>query len=132
MQTDRYGLPLSTASTTARDHYVAGVDSILSGVAGYRVHLADAIAADESFALAHIALARGMFMDAEPAAARESAARARELVAQATKRERSHVNVLALPLEGKGPMTLAAMHEHLQPRGQALQSSKRFARRSRA
>ncbi|HQQ68904.1 MAG TPA: tetratricopeptide repeat protein [Alicycliphilus sp.] len=113
MLSDRYGLPLSTTSTAARDAYVAGVDVLLSGVAGYREHLGAALAADPGLALAQVALARGLFMDGEFAAARAHAARARELAAKAGPREQSHVHVICLPLEGQPAQALAAMHEHL-------------------
>lgn len=100
MLDDRYGLPLSSASVAARDAYVAGADSVLSAVTGYREHLAQALAADPTFALAHVALARGLFMDGDVMQAREAAARARALAAEASQREQSHVNAIALTLEG--------------------------------
>lgn len=113
MLADRYGLPVSTASEVARDAYVAGADCILSATAGWREHLGRAIEAAPSFALAHIALARGLFLDADVKPAREAAARARELARAATPREQSHVNAVALPLEGKPVDALAATREHV-------------------
>ena len=114
MLEDRYGLALSTPSSAARDAYVAGVDSVISGVAGYRELLAQAIACDPSFALAHVALARGLFMDAEVGPARESARRARGLAAAASPREQSHVDVLCLAIEGKPAQAMQAMLAHLR------------------
>lgn len=114
MLQDRYGLPLSTRSTDARDAYVAGVDCLIAGVAGYREHLARALEADPSFALAHIALARGLFLDAEVATARASSARADELARGATPRERSQISMLALGIAGQPTRSLQAMHEHLR------------------
>ncbi|MGO4328176.1 tetratricopeptide repeat protein [Cupriavidus sp. 2TAF22] len=114
MLEDRYGLTLTTTSTAARDAYVAGVDSVLSGVAGYRESLGQAIAADPRLALAHAAQARGMFLDAEIAPAREAAGRARELAANASAREQSHVNVISLGVEGKPAQAMQAMLAHLQ------------------
>jgi len=111
---DRYDLPLSTASTAARDAYVAGVDNLIAGVAGYREHLERALEADPSFALAHIALARGLFLDAELTAARASAARAGELARGTTAREHSHVEMLALGIAGQPARSRQAMHEHLR------------------
>ena len=55
---DRYGNRLSTSSSTARDAYVLGVDKLLSAALEIDQAFRDAIAADEGFALAHIALAR--------------------------------------------------------------------------
>src|SRR5438034_247126 len=108
MLEDRYGLPLSTTSTAARDAYVLGVDSVISGVVGYRELLAQAIACDPTFALAHVALARGLFLDADVGPARESASRARGLAAQASPREQSHVDVICLGVEGKPAQAMQA------------------------
>ena len=113
MLVDRYDLPVSTSSQAARDAYVAGADCMLAAVAGYREHLGRAIEADPSFALAHIALARGLFLDADVKPAREEAARARELAQAATPREQRHVNAIALALEGKPVDALAATRAHL-------------------
>jgi tetratricopeptide (TPR) repeat protein len=113
MLADRYGLPVSTSSQAARDAYVAGADCILSATAGWREHFGRALDADPSFALVHVALARGLFLDADVKAARETVARARALAQNATPRERSHVNAVALPLEGKPVDALAATREHL-------------------
>jgi hypothetical protein len=77
MLTDRYGLPISTSSETARDAYIAGCDAVLSAEHGEGAHLARALAADPDFALAHVALARARFLMADVAGARQSAARAR-------------------------------------------------------
>jgi hypothetical protein len=113
MLADRYGLPLSTSSATARDAYVAGVDCVLAAIAGYREHLGREIEADPSFALSHVALARGLFLDAEPGPAREAAGRARELARSASPREQSHVGAITLGLEGKPVEALAATRAHL-------------------
>jgi tetratricopeptide (TPR) repeat protein len=114
MHEDRFGLPLSTVSQAARDAYVAGVDSVISGVAGYREHLALALDDDPCFGLAHIALARGLLLAGEVPAARASLQRARENVAHATPREQSHVNVLGLGVEGKPVAAMEAMLVHLR------------------
>ena len=113
MLDDRYGLMLSTASTAARDAYVTGVDSVISGVAGFRDALALALEHDPQFALAQVALARGLFLDAELDTARALARSARDLAAQASPREQSHVNVLCLGIEGKPALAMQAMLTHL-------------------
>jgi tetratricopeptide (TPR) repeat protein len=81
--------------------------------AGWKEHLQRALEAEPGFALAHIALARGHFLVAEVREARAAAARARELAARATPRERSHVNALALAIEGKAADSLEATRAHL-------------------
>ena len=113
MLADRYGLRLSTTSRAARDAYVEGSDCILSGGAGSEAHLERALEADPNFALAHIALARAMFLAGQVPQARTTAARARELAARTTPREQSHVNVVALAIEGRPPDALAATRTHL-------------------
>jgi tetratricopeptide (TPR) repeat protein len=113
MLADRYGLSLSTSSQVARDAYVKGADCILSAVAGPEAHLGRALEADPDFALAHIALARTMFLAAQVPQARTAAARARELATGATPRERSHVNAIALAIEGQAPDALAATRAHV-------------------
>jgi tetratricopeptide (TPR) repeat protein len=113
MLTDRYGLTVSTSSPAARDAYVAGTDCLLTATHGYREHLGRAVEADPAFALPHVALARGLFLDAEVAPAREAASRARELARSASPREQSHVKALALGLEGRAADALVATKAHL-------------------
>jgi tetratricopeptide (TPR) repeat protein len=113
MFTDRYGLPVSTNSPTALDAYVAGADCVLAAIAGVGEHLGRALEADPHLALAHAALARGLFLDADVKRAREEAAKARELAQAATPRERNHVNAIALAIEGKPVEALAATRAHL-------------------
>jgi tetratricopeptide (TPR) repeat protein len=111
---DRYGLPLSTASATAAEHFTEGIDRTLAGNAGADQCLEDAVAADEGFALAQIALARSEQFRGLMPQARARAARARELVAGATMRERSHVETIAVAIErGGGPQALEAVKEHI-------------------
>lgn len=114
MLTDRYGMQIGTSSGAARDAYVAGCDCILSANAGGEIHLAGALQADPDFALAHAALARAHFVVANVTEARKSALRARELAERVSPRERSHVNALCLPIEGKPVEALAATREHLR------------------
>jgi tetratricopeptide (TPR) repeat protein len=109
---DRYGLPVSS-SAAACDAYVAGVDCVLSANPGAEENLGRALAADPDFALAQIALARAHFVAARVAQAREHAARARQLAAGATPREASHVNALALAIEGNPAGALEATRAHL-------------------
>ena len=113
MLTDCYGLPLSTTSASARDAYVAGADCVLAGIAGHLEHLGRALDADPQFALARVALARGLFLEADIKRAREMSARARELAQGAGQRERSHVNSIALAIEGKPGEALVATRAHL-------------------
>ena len=129
MLADRYGLSLSTSSQVARDAYVEGADCILAAVADPEAHLGRALDADPDFALARIALARAMFLTAQVPQARQAAARARELATRATPREQSHVDAIALAIEGKAPDALAATRRHVVQFPRAG-SSRRWPRRS--
>src|SRR5687767_1071159 len=93
--TDRYGLPLGTASDAARDAYVEGVDLLLAAQPGAEACFDRALAADAAFALAAIARARTLALHGRAADARAGAAHARELAAAASRRERAHVEALA-------------------------------------
>jgi len=112
---DRYGLPLSTSSDEAASAYREGVDLMLAGWTGTAETLERAIAADPDFALAQIARARVHAFYQQGDLARQKAARAREIVAmRGTERERSHVETLALAIEGRLPDAIAAMLGHVE------------------
>src|SRR3569623_2788202 len=112
---DRYGLPLSTSSDQAASAYRDGVDLMLAGWTGTAEMLERAIAADPEFALAHIARARLHSFYQQGDLARKKATVARELVAKhGTERERSHVETLALAVEGRPVEALAATLKHVE------------------
>ncbi len=114
-ETDRYGLVLSTSSAAAADAYRRGHDLMLAAWPGADAAFDAAIAHDPDFALAHIARARHHLAYADVAAAREKAARARALVAgHGTDRERSHVDCIALSIEGQPARSLSAALAHLE------------------
>ncbi|KJC47842.1 tetratricopeptide repeat protein [Bradyrhizobium sp. LTSP857] len=111
---DRCGLPLSTNSPEAASAYREGVDLILAGWTGAAEALERATAADPDFALAHIARARLHSFYQQGDLARAKAAVARELVAKrGDERERSHVETLALAIEGRLPEALSATLKHI-------------------
>jgi Mg-chelatase subunit ChlI len=113
MLTDRFGLELSTASAAARDAYVAAVDRLLAAGAESEQAFAAVIELDPEFALAHAGRARCLALYARGPEARAAAAQARELAASATRRERQHVEALALAIEGQPATSLAATLTHL-------------------
>lgn len=113
MLRDRYDLPLSTASTAARDAYVEGVDRLLSANFGAVSPMTAALAEDPAFALAHAAQARWLQFHMRAAEAREACARAAQLAEQATLRERRHVEIYSRLVGGDPRGALAAMREHL-------------------
>lgn len=110
---DRYGLALTTASSEARDAYVAGVDLSLSANRGAEGEFRRAIACDAGLAVAYAALARTLQIEHKPEEAKAVVARARELASILPHRERSHVNALATVVDGGSVAGLAAVKEHL-------------------
>jgi len=114
MPKDPWDLPLSTGSSGAAEQYVLGVEKLLSANVGAEEALGRAIVADPRFALAHAARARALQLRGALPEARAAAARAAQLASSATRRERSHVEALALNLEADMPRTLAHVLEHLR------------------
>jgi hypothetical protein len=112
---DRYGLNLSTASSEAAEAYRDGIDLLLSAWPGAAEGFDRSIAADPEFALAHIARARIHTFYQQGEAARKAAGLARELVMRrGSARERSHVETLALAVEGNIPAALSSALKHLE------------------
>jgi hypothetical protein len=111
---DRYGLPLSTASSAAATAYRDGIDLMLSAWPGTADAFDRAIVADPDFALAHVARARVHSFYQQGEAARKAAGRARELAARrGSMREKGHVETLALAVEGNLPAALESALSHL-------------------
>jgi hypothetical protein len=113
MLTDRYGLPLSTASSAARDAYVRGCEAKLTMFPGAIEAFDDAIAADPGFALAHAARAHALLERGDAAGARGSMVAANSLAAGLPAREASHVAYLALLVAGDTGGALTALPAHL-------------------
>ena len=113
MLTDRYELPLSTASSAARDAYVEGCEAKLTMYPGAIEAFDRAIAADPGFALAHAARAHALLERGDAAAARASMAAANSLAAGLSAREASHVAFFDLLLAGDAEAALAALRAHL-------------------
>ena len=114
MLTDRYGLPLSTASAAARDAYVEGCAAKLTMYPGAVEAFDRAVAADPGFALSHSARAHALLDRGNAAAARESMAAAKSLGAGLSAREASHIAFFDLLLAGNAEAALAALRDHLR------------------
>ncbi len=114
MNRDRYDLVLTTASDRAAAFYRDGVDRVLSAWYGADDAFDLAIAEDPDFALAHIARARIHQLNAEGVEARGLAARARQLAAATTTRERRHVEIMAAAIEGQPKLALTGAEQHLE------------------
>lgn len=114
MLKDRYGNDLTTSSTAARDAYIDGVDRLLSASAGTETAFKQAIAADDGFALAHIALARTLQVQGRGPEVKAPLARAKDLASITTPREQSHIAIFTKILEGQGAAALEATREHVK------------------
>src|SRR5579863_1645976 len=113
MLTDRYDLPLSSASATARDCYVAGCEAKLTMYPGAIEAFDRSVAADPGFALAHAARAHALLERGNAVAAREAIAAAKSLTADVSAREASHVAFFDLLVAGDAEAALVAVHAHL-------------------
>jgi hypothetical protein len=113
MLTDRYDLPLSTASSAARDAYVEGCEAKLTMYPGAIEAFDRAIAADPGFALAHAARAHLLLERGDGPAARASMAAAKSLAAGLSEREASHIAFFDLLVSGDAEGALSALLAHL-------------------
>ena len=125
MLTDRYELPLSTASSAARDAYAEGCQAKLTMYPGAIEAFDRAIAADPGFALAHAAKAHALLERGEAAAARAAMASANSLTADLSAREKSHIAFFGLLVMGDAEAALPAVHAHLDawPRDVAVRAT---------
>jgi tetratricopeptide (TPR) repeat protein len=113
MLTDRFELPLSTASSAARDAYVEGCEAKLTMHPGAIEGFDRAIAADPGFALAHAARAHVLLERGDAAAAHASMAAANSLAAGLSAREASHIAFFDVLAAGDAEAALAAVQAHL-------------------
>jgi tetratricopeptide (TPR) repeat protein len=111
--TDRYGLPISTTSAVAAARFQDGMDALLSYGAGADDAFLAALAADEALAVAHAGRALVAVMHGDAMAARDTAGKARDMVAGATRRERQHVEALSALVAGDTVRGLALVDAHV-------------------
>jgi tetratricopeptide (TPR) repeat protein len=111
--TDRYGLPVTTASAAAAQRFQDGMDGLLSYGAGADDAFAQALQADQRFALASAGLAMLAAVRGDAATARAATERARATVDGATRRERQHVEAVSALLGGDTTRGLALVEEHV-------------------
>ena len=113
MLRDRYELPLSTASSIARDAYVEGCEAKLTMYPGAIEAFDRAIAADPGFALAHADRAHVLSESGDAVAARASMAAANSLAAGLSAREVSHIAFFDLLSAGAAEAALSVLPAHL-------------------
>ena len=110
--TDRFDLPVTSASAEAVAEYIAAADLLLSANIGADTRLERAVAADPDFALAQIARARLLQLQARMPEARALAERAERLAQHSSARERRHVATIACAIRGKAGTALSLVREH--------------------
>jgi hypothetical protein len=91
MLTDQYDLPVSTASTAARDAFVRGCDLALTLYPGAIEAFDMAIAADPDFAMAYTGKAQVLMREGNVAPAKAVQAQASALAAGLPGREAGHI-----------------------------------------
>jgi tetratricopeptide (TPR) repeat protein len=109
---DRFDLPVTAACAEAVEKYVAAVDLLLSANIGADKLLESVTACDPDFALAHIARARLLQLQARIPEAKEAATRAKALRDRLSIREQRHVEAIALAVDGSAPQALALVRAH--------------------
>src|SRR6266852_7824228 len=112
--TDRYGLTVTTESPAALAQFQEGMDRLLAYGPGAEESFAAALAADDGLAVAHVGRALLAAVQGDAASARAAAARARETVAGATRRERQHAEAVSALVAGETARGLALVDEHVK------------------
>ena len=122
MQTDAYGLPVTTSSRAALDRYDQGVRGLLGWTADALEHFQGALGHDPQLAVAHAGAAVCHFLDERFKEARAAGQAARDAARNATEREQRQVESLALLVGGQAADAERAMREYLGawPRDLAL------------
>lgn len=113
MDTDRFGLPITTASPRALELYDDAVDRLFVLQPGGDALIDEALALDPEFALAHCVKARTLIVAGDAPSGRAAASRAQELAEGLSARERGHARIVSMVLNGQPPpASLEAVREH--------------------
>ena len=113
MLNDRYDLPLSTASSAARDAYVEGCDLALTVYPGAIEAFDRALAADPGLALAHAGKAQILMREGKVTEGRAALTAAKDAAAGVCAREADHVRFFDLAFSGRVDAAIEALYEHL-------------------
>ena len=113
---DAFGNPVTTTSTAALDSYDRAVDAHLHAWPGVAESLDAAIAVVPDFALAHAlrALVHLGYGPAQAGNAKAEVASALSSLNGTTAREKSHVELIAMIVEGRGRDALQRVVEHAE------------------
>jgi tetratricopeptide (TPR) repeat protein len=112
--TDRYGLPVTTASPAAAERLQDGMDRLLAYGPGAEQAFAAALQVDDGLALAHAGVALVAVVQGDAARARDAVGRAQATVAGASRRERQHVEAVSALVGGETARGLGLVDEHVK------------------
>ena len=113
MLADRYDLPLSTASTVARDAYVEGCELALTLYPGAFEAFDRALAVDPALALAQAGKAQLLMREGKVVAARAALAAAKTMATGVSAREAGHIRFFDLAFSGDTDAAIEALYAHL-------------------
>ena len=113
MLTDRYGLPVSTASAVARDAYVRGYELALTLYPGAVEFFDRALSLDPGLALAHAGKAQVLMREGKAGPAQAALTAAKEWAPRVSAREAGHIGVFDLAFSGQVEKAIDALHAHL-------------------
>ena len=111
---DRYGLPLTTSSTDAAEHYVEAIDAIISQTYGAGPHLGKAVEADDGFAMGHATLALASMFGYDPVKAKGHLGNAHAPASGISQREQQQLSIIDTWINGNSPHALQLIREHLK------------------
>ncbi len=122
MLVDDYGNPLSTASSAARDAYVAGYRLLFMTSPAAGTEFARATEADPGFALAYLGGAQVAVMRGDVSAVQAAFAAAKAAAVRLSDREQSHLGFFGKMFAGQIGAALEAARTHLDawPRDAAV------------
>lgn len=113
MLSDRYDLPISTASTAARDAYVEGYELLLTVYPGAIEAFDRALEADPRLALAHAGKAQVLMREGKVGPAREAITAAKDVADGVSAREAGHIRFFDLAFSGQSDAAIELLYAHL-------------------
>jgi tetratricopeptide (TPR) repeat protein len=110
---DSYENEVTVASQSALDHYDHGVHQFLGAGYGAVQAFQSAIKIDNEFALGYAALARALMMAGQMPKAKEEIIKAQQLADKLDKRQRQHIECMALVLSGQSQKARQYVKRHV-------------------
>jgi hypothetical protein len=114
MLADRYGLPVTTASQSARDAFIEGYERLFMVLPTARAAFEAATAEDPNFVLAHLGAAQAAALQGDIAKMQASLAAAKAADVRLTEREASQLAFFVKLLTGQTHAALAAAAAHVE------------------